>query len=108
MAATPELTTGLKLRVPAAPPVAETDDGVCGGEACGTPTSKESRIPAMTLCPPAPKKTRRLSGPRKRRSRDVELICLSSDQMERLFRPLDAPRLAAPLVTRKRKRCYPG
>ncbi|CAA6655566.1 unnamed protein product [Spirodela intermedia] len=121
MAATPELRPSsapveLKLRILTLPPAknietvrpssAEADDN--GEEECRTPTAKESKIPAMSTCPPAPRKAKRLSDPRKRRLSDLELIRVSPDLMARLFRPLDDPRLAAPLIIKKRKRCYPG
>ena len=98
----------LKLRIPVSPSSPEINEEEEKEEECHTPTSNESKIPAFSICPLAPKKTLKFSEFRKkRRFSEVELIRVSSDLMERLFRPREDP-ITAPLVLMKRKRCYPG
>ncbi|CAA6666570.1 unnamed protein product [Spirodela intermedia] len=65
----------------------------------------ESAIPAITSCPPAPRKKRRLEVSCKRRLLDLELFRVAPELMELLFRPLeDHPSPA----TKKRKNRCPG
>ncbi|XP_019186355.1 PREDICTED: uncharacterized protein LOC109181052 [Ipomoea nil] len=60
--------------------VAEDDDGF------RTPDSLEHRIPVITACPPAPKKTRPKISPAKRSRTTAELLDLS-DEVESLCSP---------------------
>lgn len=107
MAASPELR---RLPSPAELeprplPAPEQSGGGGGGEGYNTPATKESAIPAITSCPPAPRKKRRLEISCKRRLLDLELFRVGPELMELLFRPLeDHPSPA----TKKRKNPCPS
>ena len=76
-----------------------------------TPATKNSIIPAMTNCPPAPKKRRRTEvSSCKRRLLDLELFRVGPELMELLFRPLESstPCSGSSPSPKKRKNCCSG
>lgn len=68
-------------------------------EECRTPTSEESRIPAVLTCPPAPKK-RRPAPSCKRKLEFFEI--LNRTGIDEIFRPVAERTASAELPKRKR------
>nr|CAD1821003.1 unnamed protein product [Ananas comosus var. bracteatus] len=67
----------------ASPPTVDGDDS---GE-CRTPTAEASKLPAAArICPPAPRKSRRVVLCKRRLSVDFELISVEMEELENLFR----------------------
>ncbi|MQL78750.1 hypothetical protein Taro_011195 [Colocasia esculenta] len=94
------------------PETGEQGGGGGAGVGCRTPTSKCSKIPPITSCPPAPRKTRHVVALTtcKRRLSEVELFRVGPELMGLLFRPLDPRPAAASLPpaspATKRRRSY--
>ncbi|KAI4352650.1 hypothetical protein L6164_006881 [Bauhinia variegata] len=78
---------GAVLAAPSQSEVTETEDG------CRTPTSKESRIPEILSCPPAPRKPKRLVSCKRKLADEFQFFeVVNKEEIDAFFRSVASKR----------------